>query len=71
MAKLKVGDLVRNYGFTARVIRFHEETGDPILRDVKDGTRWLAHADLCERIASIAESNPAYDYQFPSERSAK
>jgi len=67
MAKLKVGDLVRNYCFTARVIRFHEGTGEPILRDVKDGTRWLAHEDLCEVIASIDEASPENDYQFPQQ----
>lgn len=64
MPKLKIGDLVKNYCFTARVIRFHEVTGDPILRDVTDGTRWLAHEDMCEVIASKDEASPALDYQF-------
>jgi len=33
------------------VIRFHEVTGDPILRPLwNDGSEWLAKAELCELI---------------------
>lgn len=62
---MRYGDLVRYYCFTARVVAFHRETGEPILRDVKDGTRWLAHGDLCEVIGSMEEISPALDYSGP------
>ncbi len=47
--QLHLGQIVRNLGIIAKVIGFHEITGDPILRPLwNDGTRWLADAARCE-----------------------
>lgn len=48
--KLKVGDLVRNYVFVAEIVGFHK-TGNPILRGIDDGLRWLAPEGACVLIA--------------------
>ncbi len=49
--QLHLGQLVRNFGIIAKVVGFHEITGDPILRSrYNDGTKWLASAANCEPI---------------------
>mgnify|MGYP001770392061 CR=1 FL=1 len=40
MTNLYLGQMVTNFGFTATVIGFHEITGDPILQDIHDGSKW-------------------------------
>jgi len=45
--QLRLGQTVRNFGLTAKVVGFHETTGDPILQDIRCG-RWLADATKCE-----------------------
>jgi hypothetical protein len=46
---LRLNQIVRNMGILARVIGFHEVTGDPILRPLwNDGACWLAAAAQCE-----------------------
>ena len=49
--QLRLGQTVRNFGLTAKVVSFHETTGDPILQahDIRCGAeRWLADATKCE-----------------------
>ena len=47
--QLYIGQTVRNLGIIAKIVSFHEITGDPILRPLwNDGTKWLADADKCE-----------------------
>ncbi len=48
MTNLCLGQTVINFGFTATVIGFHEITGDPILEDVRDGSKWIADVAKCE-----------------------
>lgn len=50
MTNLHLGQTVRNFGFTATVIGFHKITGDPILQDIHDGSKWLAEAAKCEQV---------------------
>jgi len=50
MTNLHIGQTVKNLGFTATVIGFHKTTGDPILRDVHDGSKWLADPAKCEPV---------------------
>ena len=41
--QLHLNQTVRNLGTLAKVVGFHETTGDPILRPLwNDGSRWLA-----------------------------
>jgi hypothetical protein len=48
---LSINQTVRNLGILAKVIGFHEITGDPILRPLwNDGTKWLADAAKCEAV---------------------
>ena len=55
--KLHLNQIVRNLGILAKVVAFHEITGDPILRPLyNDGTKWLANAALCEPVE--AAPNP-------------
>lgn len=47
----QVGDIVRNMGIIARIVDIHEETGDPILRELyNNGSSefWLADAAKCD-----------------------
>ena len=54
--QLHLNQTVRNLGILAKVVRFHEITGDPILRPLwNDGTTWLANAAMCEPV----DENPA------------
>ncbi len=54
--QLHLNQTVRNLGVLAKIIGFHEVTGDPILRPLwNDGTKWLASAAMCEP----ADVNPA------------
>ena len=49
--QLHLNQTVRNLGILAKVVRFHEITGDPILRPLwNDGTTWLADAGKCEPV---------------------
>ena len=49
--QLRIGQTVRNFGVIAKVDRFHEITGDPILRFLyNDGSYWVADAAKCEPI---------------------
>ena len=55
MNQLTIGAIVRNFGELCKVIRFHEVTGDPILRPLwNDGSEWLAKAELCEPVTALA-----------------
>jgi hypothetical protein len=49
MNQLQIGAAVRNFGQVAKVVGFHEITGDPILQGFS-GERWLADPALCEPI---------------------
>lgn len=52
--QLQIGQTVRNFGIIAKVVGFHETTGDPILQahDIRCGAeRWLADAAKCEPLA--------------------
>jgi hypothetical protein len=54
--RLRIDQTVRNLGVIAKVVGFHETTGDPILRTLwNDGTRWLADAAKCEPLDEPAE----------------
>jgi len=54
--QLHLKQTVRNLGILAKIIGFHEVTGDPILRPLwNDGTTWLADAAMCEAV----DVNPA------------
>ncbi len=47
--QLYLGQTVRNFGEIAKIIGFHELTGDPILRPLwNDGTKWIASPEFCE-----------------------
>jgi hypothetical protein len=49
--QLHLNQTVRNLGILAKVVGFHEITGDPILRPLwNDGGRWLADAAKCEPV---------------------
>jgi hypothetical protein len=49
--QLHLNQTVRNLGILAKVVGFHETTGDPILRQLwNDGSRWLADAAKCEPV---------------------
>lgn len=48
MTNLCVGQPVTNFGIAATVIGFHKITGDPILRDAHDGSKWLADPAKCK-----------------------
>jgi len=49
--QLHLNQTVRNLGILAKVVGFHETTGDPILRPLwNDGSRWLADAAKCEPV---------------------
>jgi hypothetical protein len=51
MLTLHLNQIVRNFGTLAKVVGFHETTGDPILRNLYNkGERWLAAADKCEPV---------------------
>jgi len=53
---LHLNQTVRNHGILAKIVGFHEVTGDPILRPLwNDGTKWLASAAMCEPV----DINPA------------
>jgi hypothetical protein len=55
MPTLQTNQIVRNFGVLAKVVGFHEITGDPILRDLYNkGGRWLAAADKCEPVEETA-----------------
>ena len=55
--KLQLNQTVRNLGILAKVVGFHETTGDPILRPLwNDGTRWLADASKCEPLDELTET---------------
>jgi hypothetical protein len=55
MPTLKLNQIVRNFGVLAKVVGFHEITGDPILRNLYNkGERWLAAADKCEAVEETA-----------------
>lgn len=45
---LKLGQTVRNFGVTAKVIGYHRTQGDPILQDVVTGEHWIASERFCE-----------------------
>ncbi|MBT9173149.1 MAG: hypothetical protein DDT21_01539 [Syntrophomonadaceae bacterium] len=52
--QLQLGQTVSNFGIIAKVVGFHEATGDPILQahDIRCGAeRWLADAAKCEPLA--------------------
>ncbi|MGI6497551.1 MAG: hypothetical protein ACOX0U_01685 [Oscillospiraceae bacterium] len=54
--QLHLNQTVRNLGILAKIIGFHEITGEPILRPFwNDGTKWLASATMCEPV----DENPA------------
>lgn len=58
--QLHLNQTVRNLGILAKIVGFHEMTGDPILRPLwNDGTKWLANAAMCEP----ADENPAEVWQ--------
>lgn len=62
MTKLEIGQTVLNFGIVAKVVAFHEATGEPILRahDLRmNGEKWLAAADKCE----VLDNSPAQGYQ--------
>ncbi|MDR3349314.1 MAG: hypothetical protein LBO03_06890 [Acidaminococcales bacterium] len=49
--QLHLNQTVRNLGVLAKVVGFHQITGDPVLRPLwNDGTRWLADAAKCEAV---------------------
>jgi hypothetical protein len=49
--QLRLNQTVRNLGILAKVVGFHEITGDPILCLLwNDGGRWLADAAKCEPV---------------------
>jgi hypothetical protein len=49
--QLYLNQTVRNLGILAKVIGFHEITGDPILCSIwNDGTKWIANAAMCEPV---------------------
>jgi hypothetical protein len=51
MTTLNLNQIVRNFGTLAKVVGFHEITGDPILQELYNkGERWLAAADKCEPV---------------------
>ena len=53
---LQLNQTVRNHGILAKIVGFHEVTGDPILRSFwNDDTKWLASAAMCEPV----DINPA------------
>jgi hypothetical protein len=55
MSTLKLSQIVRNFGVLAKVVGFHEITGDPILRGLYNkGERWLAAAEKCEPVEEAA-----------------
>jgi len=47
---LKLNDYVRNFGIYARVVGFHEITGEPI-------GKWLADTAKCEPITECVHKN--------------
>lgn len=63
MARFKVGDTVKNFGLTARVVALfsvasdptHPLTGEPVLREISAsgklrGGKWVADAGKCELV---------------------
>ena len=49
--QLHLNQTVRNFGTLAKVVGFHETTGDPILRSLwNNGSRWIADAAKCEPV---------------------
>lgn len=55
--QLHLNQTVRNLGILAKVVAFHEITGDPILRPLwNDGSRWLADAAKCEPVETHTET---------------
>lgn len=48
---LYIGQIVSNFNIEARVVAFHEVTGDPVLESY-DGMRWLADAAKCSFITT-------------------
>jgi len=49
----KIGSFVRNFGNIAKVVGYHDITGDLILQGYSDGlhgTRWIADSAKCELI---------------------
>ena len=57
--QLYLGQTVRNFGEIAKIIGFHELTGDPILRPLwNDGTKWIAGPEFCEPL-----DGPRHDLQ--------
>lgn len=49
--QLHLNQTVRNLGILAKVVGFHQITGDPLLRPLwNDGTTWLADAAKCEAV---------------------
>jgi hypothetical protein len=54
--KLHIGQTVRNFGVIAKVVGFHDITGDPILRGIwNDGRSWLASEAYCEAVSREEE----------------
>jgi hypothetical protein len=48
---LYIGQIVSNFGIEAKVVAFHQVTGDPILAS-NDGMRWLADAAKCSSLST-------------------
>lgn len=58
--QLHLNQTVRNLGILAKVVAFHQITGDPILRPIwNDGTTWFADAAKCEAV----DETPAATYR--------
>lgn len=52
---ITIGTFVKNFGILARVIGFHEITGEPILQSLDFGDKWVANPELCKVIPSFYE----------------
>jgi hypothetical protein len=55
--QFNLGQVVRNFGILAKVVGFHEITGEPELRELWNtgGGTWHANPELCEPVGEQRE----------------